>query len=93
MMAYVSPSQLKNCFYNVYGESIQSYIRGYKMRSAANCLQHKNRTVSEIARAFGYENSSKFSGAFRNAMGMSPTEFRRKNENAGLLDRHVNFLE
>ncbi|MCI6042387.1 AraC family transcriptional regulator [bacterium] len=39
---YVSPSQLKNCFYNVYGESIQSYIRGYKMRSAANCQQpHK----------------------------------------------------
>lgn len=93
MMAYVSPSQLKNCFYNVYGESIQSYIRGYKMRSAADCLRHTDQTVSEIARAFGYENSSKFSGAFRNVMGMTPTEYRRKSENMSLLEQPVNFLE
>ena len=75
---FVSPARLKKCFYSVYGESIYSYIRAYKMRSAAHCLKTTEQTISEIAGAFGYDNSSKFSKAFRDVMGVSPTEYRRK---------------
>ena len=74
---YVSPAQLKKCFYSVYGESIQAYIRAYKMRSAAHCLKTTDMSVAEIASAFGYDNSSKFSRAFREVMGVSPTECRK----------------
>lgn len=74
---YVSPAQLKKCFYNVYGESVQAYIRAYKMRSAAHYLKTTDQPISEISCLFGYDNSSKFSKAFRDVMGMSPTEYRR----------------
>lgn len=73
---YVSPAQLKKCFYSVYGESVQAYIRSYKMQSAAQRLKTTDQTVSEIAGAFGYENNSKFSKAFRDVFGVSPTEYR-----------------
>ena len=74
---YVSPAQLKKCFYSVYGESIQAYIRAYKMRSAAHCLKTTDLSVADSASAFGYDNSSKFSRAFREVMGVSPTECRK----------------
>lgn len=74
---YVSPAQLKKCFYSVYGESVQAYIRAYKMQCAAICLKTTDRAVAEIASAFGYDNSSKFSKAFRSVIGISPTEYRK----------------
>lgn len=74
---YVSPAQLKKCFYSVYGKSVYAYIRTYKMQSAAHCLETTDQTVSEISGTFGYDNSSKFSKAFRDVMGMSPTEYRK----------------
>lgn len=76
---YVSPAWLKKCFYNVYGKSVQAYIREYKMQSAAYALKNTNQTITEIANAIGYENNSKFSKAFRSSYGLSPTEYRRGN--------------
>lgn len=77
---YVSPAQLKKCFYSVYGESVYAYIRAYKMQSAAHQLRTTARPISQIAGAFGYDNSSKFSKAFRDVMGLSPTEYRQHTE-------------
>lgn len=74
---FVSPAQLRKCFYSVYGESIYAYIRAYKMRSAAHCLETTEQTIAEIAGSFGYDNSSKFSKAFRDVIGVSPTEYRQ----------------
>jgi AraC-like DNA-binding protein len=79
---YVSPAQLKKCFYDVYGESIYSHAKSYKMKSAAYELRTTTHTISEIAHSFGYDNSSKFSQAFRKVMGMSPTEYRKEMKNS-----------
>lgn len=76
---YVSPAWLKKCFYSVYGESVQAYIREYKMQSAAHALRNTDQAITQIASAIGYENNSKFSKAFRNTYGVSPTEYRRGN--------------
>ncbi|MCI5700708.1 MAG: AraC family transcriptional regulator, partial [Lachnospiraceae bacterium] len=73
---FVSPAQLKKCFYDVYGESVYAYIRSYKMQAAARFLKTTDCSVTEIAGLFGYSNSSKFAGAFREVMGVSPTEHR-----------------
>lgn len=75
-MFYVSPASIKKCFYDVYGESVYAYIRAYKMQSAAWYLESTDQAVSEIAGKFGYDNSSKFSKAFRDVMGMTPKEYR-----------------
>lgn len=74
---YVSPAQLKKCFYSVYDESVYAHIRTYKMQYAAVLLKTTDQTVAEIAGAVGYDNSSKFAKAFRDVIGVSPAEYRR----------------
>lgn len=74
---YVSPAQLKKCFYSVYDESVYAHIRTYKMQSAAVLLKTTDQTVAEVAGAVGYDNSSKFAKAFRDIIGVSPAEYRK----------------
>lgn len=73
---HVSATTVKNSFKTVYGESVYSFIRQKKMQIAAERLLSSEATVLEIAGEFGYENASKFSGAFRDIMGMTPNEYR-----------------
>lgn len=75
---HISPTWLKKCFYSVYGESVQAYIREYKLHVAANELRHSDKTITEIANDIGYGNNSKFSEAFRSIFGVSPREYRNK---------------
>ena len=75
---YVSPATIKRCFYSVYGESVYAYIRNYKIKLSAHQLKTTNQSITEIAHKFGYDNSSKFSSAFRSVMGISPTKYRQK---------------
>ena len=85
---HMSGTQLKTIFKGVYGISIYSYIRTQKMKSAAKLLRSTDETVLEIAGRYGYENGSKFAKAFRDTMGMSPSEFRYVSDDvaAGLIE-------
>ena len=73
---HVSATSIKNSFKAVYGVSVYSYIRTQKMQMAARMLLQSDDTVIEIAGRFGYENASKFSGAFKDVMGVTPNEYR-----------------
>lgn len=73
---HVSATTIKNSFKAVYGVSVYSYIRTQKMQMAAQLLRQSDATVLEIAGKFGYENASKFSGAFKAVMGVTPNEYR-----------------
>lgn len=73
----VSDTYLKVAFKGVYGVPIFSYMRLQKMQMAAQLLIHTNRTIADIAAEFGYSNSGKFSTAFRELMGDTPSEYRR----------------
>lgn len=77
---HVSGTLIKNSFKGVYGVSVYSYIRTQKMQAAGLMLRHSESTVLEIAGRFGYDNGSKFAGAFKDVMGMTPNEYR----NSGL---------
>lgn len=78
---HVSPTQLKTCYKRVYGVSVYSYIRMQKMLAAERLLKTTDETVLAIANRFGYDNGSKFAKAFRDVIGVSPSEYRLK-ENA-----------
>ncbi|MBE6612521.1 MAG: helix-turn-helix transcriptional regulator [Ruminococcaceae bacterium] len=73
---HMSGTSIKNSFRMVYGESVYAHIRAVKMKMAAELLRDGGLTVMEIAGRFGYDNASKFAGAFRDVMGMTPGEFR-----------------
>ena len=77
---HVSATQLKNSFKEVYSISVYAYIRAQKMHAAALMLKQTDHTVLDVAGRFGYDNGSKFAKAFRDVMGMSPKEYRQKEQ-------------
>lgn len=80
MTLHVSGTHLKNCFKGVYGISVYAYIRSQKMQAAANMLRTTDSTVLEVAGQYGYDNGSKFAKAFRDVIGMTPREYRRRSK-------------
>ena len=74
---HVSATLIKNCFKDVYGVSVYSYIRTQKMEKAAVMLRETEMQVTEIAGALGYDNSSKFAKAFKDVQGVAPVAYRK----------------
>lgn len=77
----VSGTLLKNVFKKVYGVPVSTFIRNHKMEMAAIDLETTDMTVSEIAGIYGYDNSSKFSEAFKKIKGIAPGEYRNNCKN------------
>lgn len=73
----IPSTSMKIGFKSVYGISIYSYIRSYKMNIAAIMLSKDNESISKIAGKLGYDNPSKFSAAFKSIVGKSPQEYRK----------------
>jgi AraC-like DNA-binding protein len=74
----ISPTSMKRCFKGVYGSSIYAYMRTWRMNAAAVMLRQTSGSVIAIAGDVGYDNASKFSSAFRDVMGKTPSEYRKE---------------
>lgn len=74
----ISPTTLKTNFKGVYGTSIMTYIRQYRIKHAATLLRESGKSIAEIAEEVGYESQSKFGAAFKEIMKCSPMEYRQK---------------
>ncbi|MBN7575974.1 MULTISPECIES: helix-turn-helix domain-containing protein [Clostridium] len=73
----ISQSGLSNCFKAIYGKSIAKYIKDYRIEYAASLLRKTDETVMNISATVGYENQSKFAAAFKEVIGVNPTEYRK----------------
>lgn len=73
----MSINAMNSCFKAVYGMSIYTYVRMYRMQVAATMLLTTRNSVTIIAGNVGYENASKFASAFRTVMKVSPSEYRK----------------
>ena len=60
------------------GESPLLYFNTMKIRRAAELLRHTLISIKEIAFSLGYEEPAYFATQFRNTMGVSPREYRKK---------------
>ncbi|MDD3361772.1 MAG: AraC family transcriptional regulator [Hespellia sp.] len=69
---------MKICFKGVYGCSVYSYMKSYRMQAATILLRDTSDSITEIAAKMGYDNPSKFSDAFKKEFGDIPSEFRKK---------------
>ncbi len=73
----VSPTLMKQAFHEVFGVSIYQWYRIYRIHSAAEILMSDDQiSVSQAALSVGYSNPSKFAKAFRDVMGVGPSEWR-----------------
>lgn len=68
---------LKLCFKGVYGTTIYSFLRTYRMQAAAVLLSRTKMSIAQVAGQVGYLNSSKFASAFKAVMGITPLDYRR----------------
>lgn len=74
----INTSTLKKVFKEIYGQPIAQYMKDYRMHYAANLLCQSDLSVKEISEQVGYGSPSKFAGAFREVMQISPLEYRTR---------------
>jgi len=73
----ISESSLKECFKDVYGTTIYSFTRSYRMDLAAKLLSTTNDTILEIALKSGYKSPGKFSSNFKTEFNLLPSDYRK----------------
>ena len=77
----VPPTSLRKVFKAVYGAPVYQYMKAYKMKAAAEMLiSERSLNIADIAQRLGYDNASKFSAAFRDVMGVTPQNYRSRQE-------------
>ena len=67
-------------FKETVGKSPQQFLLSYRMAKAAELLKLTELSISDIGNAVGYTNQLHFSRAFKNVYGVSPREWRNKNQ-------------
>lgn len=72
----LSETTIKNYFRNVYGYSYKEYQKKIRMEKAADMLKNTKLNIEEIAVKVGYFSHTKFSAAFKEYYGTTPSQYR-----------------
>ena len=70
---------MAHTFKSEYGVSPINYLITCRIREGKRLLTETDLSLSQIATVLGFSSSSYFSQSFRNAEGVSPTEYRKTN--------------
>jgi AraC family transcriptional regulator len=76
-IAYFSPFHFHRVFRGMTGESVAGLVRRLRLEHAARALRQSDGSVLDIALGAGYGSPEAFSRAFRDAFGLTPSEYRR----------------
>ncbi|MGD8781965.1 MAG: AraC family transcriptional regulator [Ignavibacteria bacterium] len=70
---------LKECFKNVFNNTVFGYLFEYRMKKAEELLiNNLELSIFEIAQKLGYEHQTNFGVAFKRKYGVTPLEFRNR---------------
>ena len=73
----ISKTNLKNCFKEIYGKPIFKWRKEYRLDYACQLIEEGQLNISEISKKVGYSSPSKFSQAFNEYIGCTPSEYRK----------------
>ena len=73
----INPNYLSSLFKAYTGKKINEYINHLRIHEAAKKLKNNEPKIIEIAFDVGFESLSTFIRAFKNELGMTPTEYRK----------------
>jgi len=76
-LMYLSVNQFERKFKQVFQISPMKFLTGYRVHRACYDLLHTDHTITQIALRNGFYDHSHFIRHFRNAMGMTPNQYRR----------------
>ena len=65
-------------FMALVGQSPMSYVKRWRLQLAAQLLQDRALSLSDIAERVGYESTAALSRVFKREFGVSPAQYRRK---------------
>lgn len=74
--AGVSKAECGRVFRQVLGTTPYAYLTEHRVRCAADMMREGSMSMTSIAHACGFGSASHFSKAFKEAMGVSPREYR-----------------
>lgn len=77
---HVSLSALSSCVHRATGKTFKALLKEKRLEKSAVLLRETTLSVQDILTAVGYENSSYFYRVFRQHFGITPQEFRNKQE-------------
>ncbi len=72
--------KLKKIFQKYYGESLFIFSRRVRIEKAKELLSTTNYTLQTIADLVGYTEGNNFQVGFKAVVGVTPGEFRKKNQ-------------
>ncbi len=76
-LSEMSESKLRLSFKNLYGYTLYDYIRTETMKRAMQLLAADELSIQNIATKCGYQNPAKFTAAFKDIHGITPSQFRK----------------
>ncbi len=74
--AHFNRVSLNKSFQDLCGCTAMAYLLAYRLKVAESLLTHTDMSLSEVARATGFEYDTYFIKQFTAKRGMTPTEFR-----------------
>ncbi len=75
---YISQSSITKIFAKKLGCSFNDYINHLRVNKARHCLENTDKKIIEIMYECGFKNQSSFNRVFLQALGTTPSEFRKK---------------
>lgn len=85
--AFSSERECFRAFHNCLHITPMEYLKSYRLQMACHMLARGQETVTFISHACGLGSSSYFGKVFRDHLGCTPTEYRRKWQNSDIYRR------
>jgi AraC-like DNA-binding protein len=85
--AHVSPRHFSREFRRTFGETPYQYLLTRRLERARHLLRSTDLQVAEICLEVGFTSVGSFTTTFRRHVGVSPTEYRRRNGGPSAADR------
>ncbi len=82
--ANMSRSPFAALFKKVVGEGPLTYLRRWRIRTAASLLEETDMPIAEISRRTGYRSETSFSKTFKDMIGCSPIQWRRQTSSSSV---------
>lgn len=76
--AAVSPNKVSVILKSEFQLSFKSYLNQIRLEEARRLLRESDRQIADIAHLLGYNNPSHFTRTFKQYIGISPGEYRKK---------------
>jgi AraC-like DNA-binding protein len=76
----INEAKLKEGFRELFGQSIHAYLQQLRLEKAQELLLTTSMSVTDITYEIGYSHVTHFTSLFKKELGITPTEWRKKNK-------------